>query len=187
MFPHLPAADFPKWPADVCRRIVSGNRAAGKGSGCIVVEAAAVLCSSYVNRIKNFRTDRSPVGGSCCRCTGFCAVPRPLRTGIKENGWDAGMISHKYQMPEKNVGEDWYLLLSVSNNLYAVGLPYVFRITAMDGIQPVPGTKEYILGTIMAGDAVWPVADLRIKFGQKEPGYPRHPKGVLLEYGEYKT
>lgn len=94
-------------------------------------------------------------------------MPRSLRTGIKGNGWDAGMISHKYQMLEKNVGEDWYLLLSVSNNLYAVGLPYVFRITAMDGIQPLPGTKEYILGTIMADDAVWPVADLRIKFGEK--------------------
>ena len=75
----------------------------------------------------------------------------------------------------------------MSNNLYAVGLPYVFRITAIDGIQPVLGTKEYILGTIMAGDAVWPVADLRIKFGEKEPGYPRHPKGVLLEYVECKT
>lgn len=97
------------------------------------------------------------------------------------------MISHKYQMPEKNAGEDWYLLLSVSNNLYAVGLSYVFRITAIDGIQPVPGTKEYILGTIMTDDGVWPVADLRIKFGEKEPGYPRHPKGVLLEYKEYKT
>ena len=89
-------------------------------------------------------------------------------------------------MLEKNVGEDWYLLLSVSNNLYAVGLPYVFRITAMDGIQPLPGTKEYILGTIMADDAVWPVADLRIKFGEKKQGIRIIPEVFCLNTGNIK-
>lgn len=65
-------------------------------------------------------------------------------------------------MSDKNAKQDWYLLFSVSSNLYAVGLPYVFRIIAIDQIHPMPETKEYVLGVIKVADAVWPVTDLRI-------------------------
>lgn len=96
------------------------------------------------------------------------------------------MISLKNQMSDENAKQDWYLLFSVSSSLYAVGLPYVFRITAIDQIYPVPETKEYVLGVIKAAGAVWSVEDLRIKFGEKEPEILRHPMGVLLEYKENK-
>lgn len=90
-------------------------------------------------------------------------------------------------MSNENAKQDWYLLFSVSSNLYAVGLPHVFRITAIDQIYPMPTTKEYVFGGMKAAGAVWSVVDLRIKFGEKEPEIPRHPMGVLLEYKENKT
>ena len=97
------------------------------------------------------------------------------------------MISIKNQMSDETEKQHWYLLFSVSSNLYAVGLPYVFRITAIDQIHPMPKTKEYVLGVIKTAGDVWSVADLRIKFGEKQPEIPRHPMGVLLEYKEKKT
>lgn len=97
------------------------------------------------------------------------------------------MISLKNQMSDETAKQDWYLLFSVSRSLYAVGLPYVFRITAIDQIRPIPETKEYVLGLIKAAGAVWSVVDLRIKLGEKEPEIPRHPMGVLLEYKENRT
>lgn len=90
-------------------------------------------------------------------------------------------------MSDENAKQDWYLLFSVSSNLYAVRLSYVFRIAAIEQIHPMPETKEYVLGMIKVASAVWSVTDLRIKFGEKEPEIPRHPMGVLLEYKENKT
>ena len=85
------------------------------------------------------------------------------------------MISLKNQMSDENAKQDWYLLLSVSSSLYAVGLPYVFRITAIDQIHPIPETKEYVLGMIKVAGAVWPVADLRIKLSLIHISEPTRP------------
>ena len=83
--------------------------------------------------------------------------------------------------------KDRYLLFSVNRNLYAVELLFVFRITAIDRIYPVPKAKEeYILGTLKAEGVSWTVADLRMKFGEKRPVCLRCSMGILLEYKEDK-
>lgn len=53
------------------------------------------------------------------------------------------MISFKNQISNENAKQDRYLLFSVSSNLYAVGLPYIFRIIAIDQIHPMGVLLEY--------------------------------------------
>lgn len=96
------------------------------------------------------------------------------------------MISHKEQMSEKSTKETWYILFSVSNNLYAVELSFVFRIIAIERIHPASEAAEYTLGKLEVDSVAWTVTDLRMKFGEKNPKYPRHPIGILLEYKEKK-
>lgn len=96
------------------------------------------------------------------------------------------MISHKEQIAEKNTKDTWYISFSVSNNLYAVELLFVFKIIEIDQIHPVAEAAEYTLGKIDVGSAVWTVTDLRMKFGEKNPKYSRHPMGLLLKDREKK-
>lgn len=96
------------------------------------------------------------------------------------------MISHMEQISEKNTKETWYISFSVSNSLYAVELSFVFRIIAIDQIHPVSEAAEYTLGKIKVDNTAWTVTDLRMKFGEKNPKYSRHPMGILLEYKEKK-
>lgn len=64
------------------------------------------------------------------------------------------MISHKEQKAEKNTKKTLYISFSVSNNLYAVELSFVFRIIGIDQLYPATEKKEYILGMIKAADDV---------------------------------
>lgn len=55
-------------------------------------------------------------------------------------------------MSDENEKQDLYLLFSVSSNLYAVGLPYVFRITAIDQIHPMPQNYHLCLNGSALGE-----------------------------------
>lgn len=85
-------------------------------------------------------------------------------------------------MDKESTKEARYIMFSVSNNLYAVELLYVYRITAIDQIYPISGTKEYIPGIVKISDSIWPVTDLHIKFGEKKLRYPCHLMGILLQH-----
>lgn len=78
-------------------------------------------------------------------------------------------------MSKENTEESRYFLFSVNENLYAVELSFVFRITAIDRIYSVPKAKEYIQGMSKADGVSWTVTDLRMKFGEKRPKCLRCP------------
>lgn len=74
-----------------------------------------------------------------------------------------------------------YLTFILGNEEYAIGILKVKEIIGMIPITHIPGTSPYVRGVINLRGRVFPVIDLRIKFGLGQVDYTHRTCIVMAE------
>ena len=80
-------------------------------------------------------------------------------------------------------GENHLILFSVDPFHCALPVPNVQEIIRMVGIQPIPGTREDLEGTINLRGRMVPVVDLRKRFGVEDPPYEVRTRILIIGFG----
>lgn len=75
-------------------------------------------------------------------------------------------VESKGSGKDSNSGKEGkYLTFALDNEEYGIGVMKVKEIIGMMPVTPVPRTPEYVLGVINLRGKVFPVVDLRLRFG----------------------
>jgi len=74
-------------------------------------------------------------------------------------------------LAEEDTQKGRYLLFSIDNESYGIGIQYVTEIIGIQKITEVSGLPDYLKGIINLRGKIIPVMDVRIRFGKKEKEY----------------
>lgn len=85
---------------------------------------------------------------------------------------------------EENVDVRQYLSFRLAGNRHALPVERVREIRGFEGVTPVPGVPDYMLGVMNLRGQLLPVVDLRCRLGLDVPEMDRHSAVVLTECGE---
>jgi purine-binding chemotaxis protein CheW len=76
--------------------------------------------------------------------------------------------------------KDKYLIFSLGNEEYGIGISYVTEIVGIQKITEIPEVEEYIKGIINLRGNVIPVIDVRLMLGLKEKEYNDRTCTIVL-------
>lgn len=90
-------------------------------------------------------------------------------------------------MKQKGKGNDncagKYLMFTLANEEYGIGILKIREIIGMMPITSVPQTPEFVKGVINLRGKVIPVMDLRLRFGMAEEDYTDRTCIIVVEIG----
>ncbi|MGA2814121.1 MAG: chemotaxis protein CheW [Candidatus Acidiferrum sp.] len=81
----------------------------------------------------------------------------------------------------ESLEEQQYLTFRISQDEYAVGIPYVREIIEYSAVTRVPQAPAWIRGVINVRGSVVPVVDLAVKFGMTESPLSKTTCIIILE------
>ncbi len=79
------------------------------------------------------------------------------------------------------IKEGKYLTFALDNEEYGVSVMKVKEIIGMMPVTPVPRTPDYLLGVINLRGKVFPVVDLRLRFGLESVEYTDRTCVIVVE------
>jgi len=97
-----------------------------------------------------------------------------------------GKMSTQVKLNERvkdlNAGKEGkYLTFALDNEEYGIGVMKVKEIIGMLPVTPVPRTPTYVLGVINLRGKVFPVVDLRLRFGLESAEYTDRTCVIVVE------
>lgn len=74
-----------------------------------------------------------------------------------------------------------YLLVMINDEAYGIELTRVRELRRYNGVTAIANSPNYVKGVINLRGAIVPIVDMRIRFGDEDPGYDKYTEVVVLE------
>jgi purine-binding chemotaxis protein CheW len=81
-------------------------------------------------------------------------------------------------------GDDLYLIFSIGNEVYGIGIACVKEIIGIQPIAVVPGFPEHVRGVINLREKIIPVMDMRIRFKMPALEYDSRTCIIVVEISD---
>jgi len=78
-----------------------------------------------------------------------------------------------------------YLIFELSNEMFGINLRFVIEIVAMQPINPIPETPDYIRGVMNLRGKIIPVIDMRLKFRKPSIAYTDRTCIIVIETQQF--
>ena len=88
---------------------------------------------------------------------------------------------------DEEILEQMYLIYSVNEENYGVGINFVTEIVGLQKIIDVPDVPIFIKGVINLRGQVIPVIDIRLRFGLPEIDYSDRTVIIVMEHNGVQT